>query len=191
MSEKKVSLILGQRGSGKSYLAKDLIKDVKRLIIYDTLGEYNTGISIENLDEFKQFFLKVYQGNFKICYQPVNPIIDFDAVCDIVFECGDLTFLVEEIDTFASAQGISDNFANIIQRGRHKNITLIGVSQRPFGIPRLITSQAKTIYSFIHREPGDLDYLKAYIGEDAEKIKELKQYEFLRWDNGTIAISKL
>lgn len=191
MSEKKVNLILGQRGSGKSYLAKDLIKDIKRLIIYDTLGEYSFGVSIENLDEFKQFFLKVYQGNFKVCYQPVSPSIDFNAVCDIVYECGDLTFLVEEIDTFCSAQEISENFANIIQRGRHKNITLIGISQRPFGIPRLITSQAKTIYSFIHREPRDLEYLKAYIGDEAEKIKDLKQYEFLRWNNGKVAFSKL
>lgn len=191
MSEKKVILILGQRGSGKSYLAKDLIKDCKRLIIYDTLGEYNIGICVENLDEFKGFFLKVYPGNFKICYQPVNPINDFDIICDIVYECGDLTLLVEEIDTFCSAQDISDNFANIIQRGRHRNITLIGVSQRPFGIHRLITSQAKIIYSFVHREPRDLDYLKAFIGDEAEKIKDLKQYEFLGWDNGKSLIKKL
>jgi len=191
MTEKKVILILGQRGSGKSYLAKNLISEIKRLIIYDTLGEYNTGISLENLEEFKQFFLKVYQGNFKICYQPINPAIDFDIICDIVFECGELTYLVEEIDTFSSAQGISDAFANIIQKGRHKNITLIGVSQRPFGIPRLITSQAKTIYSFIHREPRDLEYLKAFIGDEAERIKDLKQYEFLKWDNGKSNIQKL
>lgn len=191
MSEKKVALVLGQRGSGKSYLARNLIQEAKRLIIYDTLGEYDTGINIENLGEFKEFFLKTYQGNFKICYQPVKPSADFDDVCDIVYECGDLTFLVEEIDTFCSAQEISESFANIIQRGRHRDITLIGVSQRPFGIPRLITSQAKIIYSFIHREPRDLEYLKAYIGDEAEKIKDLKLYEFLKWDNGKSNIGKL
>ncbi len=191
MSEKKVTLILGQRGSGKTFLARNLIQDVKRLIIYDTLGEYDTGINVETLDEFKEFFLKTYQRDFKICYQPVQPQKDFEAVCDIVFECGDVTFLVEEIDTFASAQKIDENFANIIQRGRHRDITLIGVSQRPFGIPRLITSQAKTIYSFIHREPADLDYLRSFIGDEAEKIKDLKPYEFLKWDNGKSSISKL
>lgn len=191
MSEKKVVLVLGQRGSGKTYLARNLIQDINRLIIFDTLGEYDTGINIETPNEFKEFFLKTYQGNFKICYQPAHPENDFDVICDIVYECGDLTFLVEEIDIFCSAQSISDNFANIIQRGRHRNISLIGVSQRPFGIPRLITSQAKIIYSFVHREPGDLDYLKAYIGDEAEKIKDLKLYEFLKWDNGKISISKL
>jgi len=191
MSEKKVNLIIGQRGSGKSYFARHLIQEAKRLIIYDTLGEYDIGINVENLDEFKEFFLKTYQKDFKICYQPVKPQADFDAVCDIVYECGDLTFLVEEIDTFCSAQEISESFANIIQRGRHRDITLIGVSQRPFGIPRLITSQAKIIYSFIHREPRDLEYLKAYIGDEAEKIKDLKKYEFLKWDDGQITTGKL
>lgn len=192
MNEKKVELILGQRGSGKSYLARHLIAKYTRYIIYDTLGEYNDlGIIIETLDEFKEIFLRIYQNDFRIIYQPLNPAKDFDEICDLIFECGELTFLVEEIDKFCTPQSISDNFANVLQRGRHKNITLIGISQRPFGINRLITSQAKIIYSFIHREPNDINYLKDFIGEEAEKIKDLQQFNFLKWDNGKITISKL
>lgn len=192
MTEKKVVLVLGQRGSGKSFLAKHLIADHKRVIIYDTLGEYDgEGISCENIEEFKEYLLSVYQGSFRIVYQPVKPEIDFDIICDLVYECGDLSFLVEEIDTFCNSQGLPDNFANVIQRGRHKNITFIGVSQRPFGIPRIITSQAKTIYTFLHREPKDLDYLKQYIGDEAEKIKDLQQYQYLKWDNGSSSIGKV
>jgi hypothetical protein len=191
MIEKKVMLVLGQRGTGKSYLADYLISQYQRYIIFDTLGEYSNGVVCDSLEQFKELFAKVYSGNFKIIYQPLNPAVDFDYLCDVVYSCGDLVFLVEEIDTFCTPQEISNNFANIIQRGRHKNITLIGVSQRPYGIHRLITSQAKTIYSFIHREPRDIDYLKAFIGDEAEKIKELKQYEFLKWDNGAITIGKL
>lgn len=184
MSEKKVILILGQRGSGKSYLAKLMLAEYNRYLIYDTLGEYIKGVSFLTLQELKDFWGKTYQGNFRLIYQPVNPIEDFDEVCDLVYSLGDMMFLVEEIDTFCSAQTLSTAFANIIQRGRHKDITLIGVSQRPYGIHRLVTSQAKEIHSFLHREPRDVDYLKSFIGEEAEKVRDLSRYHYLLWQGG-------
>lgn len=184
MSEKKVVLILGQRGSGKSYLANEMLAKYPRYLIYDTLGEYSRGVIFLELQNLKSFWGEHYQGNFRLIYQPVNPIEDFDEVCDLVYELGDMMFLVEEIDTFCSSQMISTAFANIIQRGRHKDITLIGVSQRPYGIHRIITSQAKEIYSFLHREPRDVDYLKFFIGSEAEKVRDLPRYHYLLWQGG-------
>ena len=184
MDEKKVILILGQRGSGKSYLAGEMLACYSRYLIYDTLGEYSRGVIFLSLAELKAFWGKTYSGNFRLIYQPVNPIEDFDEVCDLVYELGDMMFLVEEIDTFCSSQTISTSFANIIQRGRHKDITLIGVSQRPYGINRLITSQAKEIYSFLHREPRDVDYLKFFIGSEAERVRSLPRYHYLLWQGG-------
>ncbi len=191
MSEKKVILILGQRGSGKSYLAKSMLKEYNRYLVYDTLGEYEQGVFFNKLDDLKEFWLKVYQDNFRLIYQPTIPRADFDEVCDLVYACGDMLFLVEEIDSFCSAQDISLPFANITQRGRHKDITLIGVSQRPFGINRLITSQAKEVYSFLHREPRDVEYLKFFIGSEAEKVRDLPRYHYLLWRGGqSVSIRK-
>lgn len=183
---------MGQRGSGKSYLAKSMLKNHNRYLIYDTLGEYEQGVFFDNLDKLKEFWLKVYQDNFRLIYQPTIPRADFDEVCDLVYTCGDMMFLVEEIDCFCSAQDISLPFANITQRGRHRNITLIGVSQRPFGINRLVTSQAKEIYSFVHREPRDIEYLKFFIGSEAEKVRDLPRYHYLLWKGGQgITIQKV
>jgi len=191
LSEKKVILVLGQRGGGKSYLANEMLPEYPRYLIYDTLGEYSRGVAFLTLQELKDFWGKSYQRNFRLIYQPVNPIEDFDEVCDLVYSLGDMMFLVEEIDTFCSSQTISTAFANIIQRGRHKNITLIGVSQRPYGIHRLITSQAKEIYSFLHREPRDVEYLKSFIGSEAEKVRDLPRYHYLLWRGGKgISIQK-
>lgn len=182
--EKKVILILGQRGSGKSYLAKRMLNDFDRYLIYDTLGEYREGIIFDNLDDLKKFWLSVCEKKFRMIYQPLNPAQDFEAVCELVFASGQMTFLVEEVDNFCSPMAMSDELANIIQRGRHKDITFIGVSQRPFGINRLISSQAKEIYSFIHKEPRDIDYLKSFIGDEAGQIENLKQYQYLHWSAG-------
>jgi len=190
MKESFVSLYLGMRGAGKSYLVKEYeLKKYKRILIYDTQGEYTDGIVFEELEELKKFWLQHYQGAFKIIYRPLNHV-NFSAICDLVYTCGNMCFVVEELDLTAGTFDTDINFQSIIKRGRHKNITFIGISQRPFGINRNITSQAKIIYSFRQLEPRDVEYLKYFIGVEAEQIPNLKKYHFLYW-NYNIDIARM
>ena len=93
--------------------------------------------------------------------------------------------MVEEIDCYCTAYEISDMFAAIVQRGRHKNISLISVTQRPYGINRLLTSQAKEIYVFNTNEPRDREYLRTLLGQEMDvKLDALKQYEYVHWQDG-------
>ena len=183
-AEKKVILIFGKRGSGKSYLAGKLIENEKQLLIFDTLSEYTSGVVFgkENYREFISFWRERYRRPFRLIYQPLNPDQEIEQIAELVFFLGNITFLVEEIDCYCSSFQISESFAHIIQRGRHKNITLIGVTQRPYGINRLLTSQAKEIYVFSTNEPRDREYLRNLLGQDVEtKLDQLGQYEYLRW----------
>lgn len=187
-TEKKITLIFGKRGSGKSYLANKLIENERRLFVFDTLSEYNKGVIFgsESRDQCLEFWRRVYGRNFRLIYRPILPEQEIDDFCDLVFSLGDLTFLIEEIDCYCSAYKISDQFARIIQRGRHKNITLIGITQRPFGIHRLLTSQAKVIYVFNTNEPRDREYLRTLLGQEIDaKLDSLKQYEFIKWEDGS------
>lgn len=186
-SEKKIILILGKRGTGKSYLANKLIAGERRLLVFDTLGEYAGGVVFDSeyAVKFKEFWRSVYRKNFRLIYRPLKPDAEIDDIAELVFLLGNMTFLVEEVDCYCTSYQISDSFAHIIQRGRHKDITLIGVTQRPYGIHRLLTSQAKEIYIFGTNEPRDIDYLKILLGVEVEaKLKELKQYEYLHWQEG-------
>ena len=183
--EKIIKLIFGKRGCGKTVLARRLCRDNPRVLIYDTLGEYTNGVIIEDLQALKEFWGKVYRGNFRIIYQPVDPEGDFDAICRLVYECGDLTFLVEELDRYSRPLALSLPFKNIIQRGRHKNIELIGVTQRPHGIDKLLTSQAKEMYIFNTTEPRDIDYFKNTVGYPVVvKMAALQEYEYVKYQDG-------
>jgi len=189
MDEKKVILIFGKRGSGKSYLGAKLLNDERRLVVFDVMGEYTDGVvfNAEQYEQFIEFWRRVYRGNFRLIYRPLRPDVEIERIAELVYACGNVTFFVEEIDCYCSAYSISDAFAAIVQRGRHKNIQLVGVTQRPFGIHRLLTSQAKEIYVFNTNEPRDRDYLKSLLGVGVEeKLDKLKQYEHLHWsDDGT------
>ncbi len=187
MTEKKITLIFGKRGTGKSYLAAKLIQAESRLLIYDTLGEYMDGVvfDAEYAERFKEFWRHVYRGNFRLIYRPLNPEAEIDEIAELVYLLGDMMFLVEEVDCFCTSYQISDAFAHIVQRGRHKNISLIGVTQRPFGIHRLLTSQAKEIYIFGTNEPRDREYLKLLLGEQIEaKLDQLEQFQYVHWQEG-------
>ena len=187
MTEKKITLIFGKRGSGKSYLANKLIENEPRLIMFDVMSEYENGVvfDVENYDLFLEFWRKVYCDRFRIIYRPIKPVEEIERIGELVYTLGECCFLIEEIDCYSSPYQISDNFAAIIQRGRHKNIRLIGITQRPFGIHRLLTSQAKEIYVFNTNEPRDREYLRILLGQEIDsKLDALKQYEYVHWQDG-------
>lgn len=171
---------------------KHLSKECKRLLIYDTMGEYDQGLIFENVKDLIDFWGAHIHDDFRLIYQPLQPREEFENICKLVYACGDMVFVAEEIDSFCTPTEIRPDFANIIQRGRHKNITFYGVSQRPYGINRIISAQSKEIYTFQQSEPRDIEYLTTYIGQDVEKVRELPQYNFLHWQStGQIDISKV
>lgn len=187
MSEKKVVLVFGKRGSGKSYLVKSMTATEARLVVFDTMSEYSDGVAFgtEERGELLEFWRHVYRRPHRIIYRAIRPDAEIDDIAALVFALGNTTFVVEEIEAYCNAYNISDSFAAIVQRGRHKNITLIGIAHRPHGINRLLTSQAKEIYIFATNEPRDREYLRSLLGQEIEtKLDGLKQYEYVKWTDG-------
>jgi hypothetical protein len=185
MAEKIIELVFGKRGSGKSFLAKKLLQQHDRYIVYDTLGEYTEGVIVQDLEELKALWGKVYRRPFRIIYQPLDPDGEFPIIATYVLRCGNVTLLIEEVDRYARPLAMCQQFKEIVQRGRHNNIALIGVTQRPPGVDRLLTSQAKKMCIFNTSEPRDIEYFKDVIGDTvAAKIEQLKQYEYVEWLDG-------
>lgn len=188
-----ITIVLGRRGSGKSVKVRNLTKDCSRVLFYDTLNkDYTDGIVIDNLQELKGFWSRHYRGDFRIVYRPEEPAEEFAEVCALVYACGFMHFVVEELDSYFSAGRSCREFNNIVFRGRHKSINLIGVSQRPFGFGRGLTSQAKEWFVFSTREPNDVSWLEKYFGQEfIEQLKSLNpaQYQYIHWfDTGDINV---
>ena len=109
---------------------------------------------------------------------------EIDRLAKGCFVLGDVTFVIEEIDACCTAWVMPEWMNYCVQRGRHKNIELIGVTPAPFGINRDLTRQAKRICVFNTNEPKDLDYLAALLGSDVKQIvPALGQWEFLQWQD--------
>ncbi len=185
MSEKKVILIFGKRGGGKSWLCGVIIKPMPRVVVFDTIGEYKDGFIFDNTGDLCRFWKANHRKTFRLIYRPVDVESEFARVAELVWLCGDVTFVVEEVDLYASPHQIGESFKQLLQRGRHQNITLIAITQRPFGIHRLLTSQAKEIYIFSTNEPRDRGYLRDLLGSEIEPtLDALEQYQYAKWEDG-------
>ena len=158
------------------------------MLYLDTLcKDYTNGVIVETLDELRTFWLSCYRSNFRIIYRPTEkPQTIFPAVCDLVFLAKDMTFVVEECDTFFSGRETCDEFENVIRRGRKEGIELICVTQRPVGFGRMLTSQIDDFYIFRAKEPPDLRYFRDRLGvEVADQLPDLPRYHYLYTDDTT------
>ena len=191
MSEEAViKLCFGMRGSGKTVKVRNLIKQINRLLVVDTLcKDYSDGVIFHSLGDLKKFWLKVYSGDFRLIYRPqgddLQIIEDIAEICTLCLKCENLTLVVEELNIIFDKQRPPTEFNKMVLGGRDPGIELIGVAQRPVGFGRKITSQAQEFYVFVNLEPDDLKFFKDYLGsEAAQAIRNLEKYQYLKWVYG-------
>jgi hypothetical protein len=184
MDKPDIRLLVGKTGSGKTSKALRLVEDRTRLIMFDTTGhDYSDGVVFYDLPSLTAFWQRVYRRSFRLIYRPMDPRREFEEICRLAFLCQDVTVIAEELTSLCDAQTIGPELRKLIMRGRHVDVTFIGLMQRPKGIHRDITSQASEIYMFIVDEPGDVKYFSDRLPgrEIEERIKGLTEYQYLQW----------
>ena len=182
-----IKVVFGQRGSGKSTKALSLVREQPRVLIFDTLGhDYSDGVVFYSLAELRAFWRTVYRGRFRLIYRPGDdPQGEFIEVCKLVYACGRLTFLVEEVDLFFRVGRCDPAFTTIITRGRHAHVELIAVTQAPMGFGALLRSQAHEWFIFSTREPAHVEYFKHRCpGVPVEWFGGLPKWHYVHYTDG-------
>lgn len=158
-------IISGKRNCGKMYYAENLCLCRKRLIVYDTLGEYTQGVFFEDLQEFESYWAHVQHGNFRIIYRPLDPELDFDSICELVNESEDLTFLIEQLDWYCEPS-MSLPLKKLIRDGCDKKIELIATTQKPQAIDKRLINNAGQIYQLVSLPTQSNPELEAALSDD-------------------------
>ena len=200
--------IIGQSGSGKSFLAgviaEELCKANMPFCVIDTEGEYSSLKSMfnvivvggENKDvDFNIDYAKLFRASIANDVPVVVDVSDTTDAKDVVYKVLEALYglenqirkpylvLVEEADKFAP-QTMSKN-ANMIEeisvRGRKRGIGLLIATQRPANISKNVLSQCS--YGFIGKLTidNDLNAIKILF-EDRDKlvgITKLRTGEFV------------
>lgn len=205
MKDAPVIGIIGKRGYGKSVTAKKLVSEEKRLFVFDPLmsNDYNVNFcsreQLVKLHDENAFGIQkdidinkdgyVIHEKLKTFRYGITESDDLGILASLSFLSGDNTLVIEEcaIAFENPAVKLDRWWRELIFMGRHRNVTLIFIAQRPISIPIGARSQFNRVITFAHHEGSDVSWLKEYFGDRYYEIPELKRLECLDSDEGDIS----
>lgn len=151
----KRMFLVGKTESGKTYLAKHLLKQMARkhwrIVIVDP-KHFWMGTDPQWAKKGPGTVdapVLVRQFNPKLavqCYQPSVPAWrdpEFDKLCDDILEAGDTVVYVDEADGVCTASQASNGLSRLWTQGRAKRVAAWIGSQRPFRLLEVMKSQAE------------------------------------------------
>jgi chromosomal replication initiation ATPase DnaA len=171
---RKIFLIFGKTGTGKSFLANNLISDFSRTIIVDPKHEYKNGLIFYTFEVLANYiidnkFLNDINKEFNfICrFNLESEIESLFELCEIV---ENVCLLIDEIEFYIDSRNKSTYLNNLINYGRHHNISLIGIARRPAEMSTTLKSQVDKIFSFQMSLPNDVKYMENLGLTDVDKL---------------------
>ena len=187
--QREIVGIFGIAGHGKSTMIRHLMRPLPRVVALDIgLDDYEGAMTVGSvalaarlIDGHRRYRL-VYAGFERTEEEAVSDAVELTrAYAESPAGRGETQYLImDEADLFAPARGLSRPMRDAIARGRHWGLSIIYASRRPAEVNRLLTSQTTRFIVFRTREPGDLRYLKAFIGEEAaDRAPTLPKFAYL------------
>jgi len=179
--------IFGHKGSGKSTLVKELVKEHKRVIVFDTMGEYDNAIENYN-DAVRTLGRLQNERRFTVAIRLPE---DEDALSamEVAYDVPRTLVVFEETSFYCSPSSMPTILKKFVRYGRHREISQIYVSRRPAEINRDLTAQSDLIVSFHQHEPNDIDYLRKLMGPEADRLPGLPKYHIIA--SGDVASAPL
>lgn len=179
--------VLGSTGSGKTVLIANLLRKIKRWILFDTRNEYspeffgNLTYEAKNVSELVNF---LNEGDEKIIFKLSSASEESDATLEaalsIIYQFQSLnaenlppvTIVLDELNRFADTRAFPFHLKEITQRGRDYGIEKIFGAQWFGTIPTWLRDSFSEIYAFRHSDPNGLKLLERF-GFDSDEIKNL------------------
>jgi hypothetical protein len=168
--------VLGKKGSGKTFLTMQMLKNIPKYIVLDVLHEYNAGMIFTNFEELHTYLCNNQNmRKYRIIFRPERQD-ETDIFLEMTTYINDFTLVMEEADFHCNPHKINEYLEHNLKYGRHYNRNLIWVSRRPFEVNRMLTAQSDLIIVFGTTEPRDLQYLSLYTFD--KDIEDLGKYEY-------------
>jgi superfamily II DNA or RNA helicase len=190
---RNVRLILGKTGSGKTTLARQFVTGLPRALILDNGFCEFPAVPFLNIQDLHAYLDANggQGGNFRAGFTPLRAQVA--TIFQWAREIGnaeEMTLVLEECDRFPTPESAL-YFEELVQRGRHFGVHLLGLTTHPYAVDIDLRRQATEIFTFRQHEPADLKWLSAVMTPEAlDQVMTLGDYEYIQWTARTGAIVK-
>jgi len=188
--KRRLWLILGVAGTGKSHYAHRIVAETSRLVLYDTTGHEGfcgRYVRIEDRDSLREYLRLNCWKRFRIAYKAnVNDPDELSWLCDLCYAMGYVSLVIDELDLHCTPQSLPAGLKRLAVQGRHRNVDFVGVAREPQAVPVSLRSQATDIVSFYYFDPRAMEWFKAAGCPEFERIRDLKGHDFLHWRGGEL-----
>lgn len=202
--------IYGASGSGKSTLARHLLKDEKRLIVFDPACDWSKELGgkrgwhvCHSIAEVRAALKRKWKANFRLIFVPEggNEIQDLDDLSGLILQAQSrffagvknhpqITFVVDEMNTCFPVSGLKADFkqfGNICSRGRHYGINTYGLTQRIAEVATKWRGNCSAMYILRLASARDRDTVQSEIGREyRDTIMSLKNFDYLLFEQASV-----
>lgn len=161
-----VELVFGKTGMGKTFWTRSRLRTMSRALIMDPQGEYRAAESFEDVGRIAE---RLQRERHVFRFSTSN-VEEFDLLCDCAMAVGRVWLIVEEAQrVLPEGSGKPPrSFTDVIYRGRHPEVSLLVVSQRPTTVHISARSQWSRIVTFNQTERNDTAWIQSVSGFDVD-----------------------
>lgn len=182
------SAFIGMTGSGKTTLARSILRFYPFVVVYDVKGQMKPKdwpgfVFVKDLAKL----LKADpEKEPKLVYQPNIDEIPDERNWDYaekffkwIYNRKNTCIYIDEVYGCTAAHYIPFYFKAILTRGRERGITCMMATQRPSMIPQFILSESENYFVFKLQMPQDKKKMSEIKGFPVDVLDSLKKFEFL------------
>ncbi|MGH9483760.1 MAG: hypothetical protein ACRD1F_01780 [Terriglobales bacterium] len=199
MIDGRAVLVAGTTGSGKTVWTMQQTSGARRLLVWDSLGEWTrrgrvaAAPTLAVLGAEVSRYVREPQRVWALGYTGPASRAHFAIFCRLAWvwlRVRSGTLVIEELADVTSPGKAPDSWGEICRKGRHYAAQLYAITQRPAESDKTIVGNAASIHTGLMAFPRDRAYMAQCLDVPVAEIAMLKPLEWIERDMRTRALRR-